>query len=385
MIPLLTVSFKLRTRSTIIDRSSMTLSPDNPFDDRLRTPTKSRVPVCDKATPTSLVRNLFARNRSACITPTKSPSERPPYPPPTTVVLPPSRKSLGQWSPSPEDDDVFEREESPTPVRGKPNGHGRPGLLVDVNPKLEDLDVKPIQPLDLALPPPQQSNPKHSVSTASDGHGSGQSNVNSKRQAPSPTLRNDPLLPTAIPTSDAGEGDPFEEPVRVKKRVRLASPAASRKANGHVNTQSTPVSSSETLKSAPSVPTDGSSSKLPPTLSSSAWQLRLAPPLARDIANSMEFIGIPTVVYQDPYYSNPSDVPPRAKMFAGRMFTLKGSTTCDLPDFEFSIPGSRKWLKTKRFAPGRASYGWEYGIPPPSTKKVLELCIKEDAEALALC
>ena len=72
-------------------------------------------------------------------------------------------------------------------------------------------------------------------------------------------------------------------------------------------------------------------------------------------------------------------------MFAGRMFTLKGSTVSDLPDFEFSINGARRWLKTKRFQAAQAKYGWEYGVPPPRLTRVVRWCEEEDAEALALC
>ena len=87
----------------------------------------------------------------------------------------------------------------------------------------------------------------------------------------------------------------------------------------------------------------------------------------------------PEVVYTEPYYSNVVDVPPRAKMFAGRMFTLKGNTVSDLTEFRHSYPTPDKsWLKTRKHDPQKADFGWEYAIPPPRWKEVVEFCEKED-------
>ena len=377
-------SAQLIIRSTIMDHSSITLSPyDNPFDERLRTPTKIKTPVSDKATPTSLVRNLFARNRSNSVTPTKSPFKQAAYPPAKTIVLPPTRKSLAEWSD--DEDDLFARDDSPTPAERKQNRHVKqPSSPSVAKPKLEDLDSKPKAPIGIPLPPPQRLLPAQSSKSTASGSDASSLSHGKRREleSPSPTLRNEPS-PTAIPVSKAAEVDRAEG--RAKKRVRMASATPPSQANGHDDSRSMRVSGSGTLTSTPSVANEGSGSALLSTLSLTAWQPRRPPPLARDIVNSVEPSGIPMVVYQEPYYSDPSDVPPRAKMFAGRKFTLKGSAITDLSEFEFSAPRSRGWLKTKRFEAGRARFGWEYGIPPPWRKKVVQSCEREDAEALASC
>ena len=356
----------------------MTMSPnDNPFDRRLRTPTKPKTPVSDKSTPTSLVRNMFARNRSASVTPTKPVSKRSVYPSPNTVVLTPSKKSLGDWSPPPEDEDgIFNREESPSPTdRLIKTRKGAAPLSADVKPKLEELKAGLKDGDEMPLPPPQQV--ISSKSTASSGDASNRN----KRRPPSPTLRNDPPTSTAVQSSETGHANGVEAQERPKKRVRMASLTPSNRRAGVVS-QPTPISSGGTITSLPSVPTDDSGSTLATGFSKSAWRPRLAPPSLRDVTDSMESRGLPSVVYQEPFYSSALDVPPRAKMFAGRMFSLKGNGVGDLPDFELSKPETAKWLKSKRRDAEQTQFGWEFGLPPPTRKKVCAWCAAEDAEAL---
>lgn len=118
--------------------------------------------------------------------------------------------------------------------------------------------------------------------------------------------------------------------------------------------------------------------------SSTAWRLRQPPPPVREILESMETLGLRTGIYQDPYYSNPLDVPPRAKMFAGRMFTLKGNTVDNLQEFEHDVATSGPWLRRVKAEPEMARYGWEYAVPPPSLRTVAEWCRKVDEAATGL-
>ncbi|TXT07141.1 hypothetical protein VHUM_03311 [Vanrija humicola] len=106
-------------------------------------------------------------------------------------------------------------------------------------------------------------------------------------------------------------------------------------------------------------------------LSSTAWVFRDPPPSRRTIAHTMEENGVDSVEYQDPFYSNPADVPLRPKLFAGRVFNVKGNSVADLKDFQASIATPRPWLKSRRFLPATARHGWEYGPPPPSRREVL--------------
>lgn len=356
-----------------MDRSSVSLSPSNPYDPVLRTPTKVKTPVSDKTTPTSLVRNMFARNRSGA-SPLSTPRRELDVTP-NTLVLPPSRRSLGAYSPSPEEGD--EREVTPTPSRPKRNRESY-GTTADIKPKLEDLEVTPKAEVGaIEMPDPHQATliKSHStVSTASAPRLSG-----TKRSLPSPTLRNQSPTPGETSTSQKltsqeDNGVPTTTEKRAKKRVRMASPESQL---GPVPSRaSQPVASSaETLTSTQTATTDGTTSTLPPHFSRRSWQFRGQPPLSRDVVQTVE----PEIVYTQPHYSNPVDVPPRAKMFAGRMFTLKGTGVVDLTDFQTTRqPVDKGWLKTLKVDTERARFGWEWVMPSPRVGDVLAWCRKDD-------
>ena len=78
-------------------------------------------------------------------------------------------------------------------------------------------------------------------------------------------------------------------------------------------------------------------------------------------------LGMPPKVYQDAYYSNEKDVPPRPREYAGREFKLQSTTVPFLTDFDPSGDSSsalrvqkpnQKPLPTMRV--------WEILQPPPS-------------------
>ena len=359
--------------STIIDRSSITLS--SPYDNTVRTPTNQKTPVKGPTTPTSMVKNLFARNRTPG-SPLKSPFKRPGTGQrQNTVVLPETRRSLGNLSPSPEDE---EREATPTPIKPKVNGHAI--KMEDVKPDLETLKrQRPPEDHAIPLPPPQVR--------FKDSMSSGESHLptGSKRFAPSPTLHNTPGS-----QDDLEDGEPTQSSQQPKKRVRLASPSSGLQPTPVKISQNLPEpqASGESLTSTSTGPAvfeqmNVSDSTVRSDLSSTAWQFHLVPPDRSVVVDSID----PEVVYRDPFYSFPPDVPTRPKMFAGRMFTLKGNGVHDLLDFESTVGESRGWLKTRKEAMLGAvgKYGWEYGPPPPTRNNVRKWCLKEDAEARAAC
>ncbi|KAH8907602.1 hypothetical protein BR93DRAFT_926626 [Coniochaeta sp. PMI_546] len=59
-----------------------------------------------------------------------------------------------------------------------------------------------------------------------------------------------------------------------------------------------------------------------------------SPPSADEVLKSMHEYGLPDVIYQDAYYSDEKDVPPRMREYAGREFRLEGCTLPFLPDFD---------------------------------------------------
>jgi DNA polymerase zeta len=100
----------------------------------------------------------------------------------------------------------------------------------------------------------------------------------------------------------------------------------------------------------------------------------------------MEEYGLDTVEYHEPFYSDPADVPPRPKLFAGRAFRVKTNSVAGLPDFEHQVsPGEtpKRWLKTRQIKSVRVQHGWEYALPPPSLRRVVAYCEQEDADAEA--
>lgn len=59
-----------------------------------------------------------------------------------------------------------------------------------------------------------------------------------------------------------------------------------------------------------------------------------APPTASEVEETFPVLGLPSVLYQDAYYSNERDVPERARDYAGREFRLESKTIRFLPDFD---------------------------------------------------
>lgn len=345
-----------------MDRSSISISPGNPYDPQ--TPTKPKTPI-NQTTPTALVRNLFARSR-----PTVSPlaTRAGPETPRNTVVLPPSKRSLSRLSSSPEED----REVTPTPSRPK---RPRRKLEEDIKPKVEPIALE-----GLTEPPARQVAFRDTDSTGEsiqrNGTANGHPQTSPTLRNASPTLRNNSPTPGDTSTSQKLTSQEDAATLRPRKRVRMASPESNLAPS---QLSQLIASSAETLTSAQTdVSTTGSTRS---NLSKTCWQFHLAPPLPRDVALSID----PQVVYTEPHYSNPVDVPPRAKMFAGRMFTLKGCGVPDLPDFVPTIVGGNSWLKTRKTALERSRYGWEHAPLPPKRRDVVQWCQEEDEKVLAEC
>lgn len=333
------------------------------------------------------MRNLFAKNRPS-VSPLDTPSKRRAWPPPNAVVLPPARKPTVGWkSPSPED--LAALIESPTKEIPKVNGRGHikvenVGVEQDVK---SDIALQEIMASDESkvdtLPPAAQPEPSYHSSKSTTGSNG---NVTAKR-GPSPTYRDLEPGPTA---ADAVTDAPVQSSQdRPKKRVRLVGPIdepenpfTQQSQHSQRSQPSQPRASNKSLASSQTAETSETTSTVPSNLSRTAWTFHRQPPSSRDAQETIESYGEPSVVYQDPFYSNTADVPPRAKMFGGRMFSIKGSAVADLQEFDSSVPFmSKRWLKTKMSQNGRVRYGWEYGPPPPSFHQVVNWCTKQDDEA----
>ncbi|WVF72225.1 hypothetical protein IAT40_007037 [Kwoniella sp. CBS 6097] len=388
--------------STIFDASSVSLSsPRNPFDDRPTTPSKPKTPISEKPTPTSLMRNLFAKVRAPTISPLNMPSKRNgtlDYESPNTFMLPPLRRTVGDLTSSPSSsptpmpdvgDDAKELSQMQNDVTRKLGITQED--LEDAKDELKEINALPEEEALEAFFRPGRNQKTPSNPTRSTASSEGQNalyitpTIGRSKRAFSPTFRNEDeeeitpgatLLPSsALRQTDGG----VTSTVRARKRVRLATPPTSASQTSLIPSHPTPLSSGATHSSQRSAPTTASDSTAQP-LSSTAWQFRDSPPSSRQVMETMELNGVPSMVYQQPYYSNPVDVPSRAKMFAGRMFTLRGNSVKDLEDFESNIPNvdlGKRWLKRKK-GMDRWNWGWEYALPPPRLKEVVEWCEKED-------
>ncbi|GAA5866905.1 hypothetical protein JCM3774_004599 [Rhodotorula dairenensis] len=110
-----------------------------------------------------------------------------------------------------------------------------------------------------------------------------------------------------------------------------------------------------------------------------------APPTSRQAEVTMETYGRAKVVYKDPHYSNPVDVPRRDREYGGKRFRLRGTTMRFLPEFRHYSPGSAPC--TSNFVQQRPLAGriqtWEFSTAPPSTKLALQWLDKHELETSA--
>jgi DNA polymerase zeta len=83
------------------------------------------------------------------------------------------------------------------------------------------------------------------------------------------------------------------------------------------------------------------------------------PPAQDLVVSTMQHFGLPSMVYQDAYYSKEEDAPERPREWAGREFKLESLTVPFLPEFDAT-------------ASSEASFGVKSGILPEKVKKEKE-------------
>ncbi|KAH6630128.1 hypothetical protein B0J18DRAFT_420267, partial [Chaetomium sp. MPI-SDFR-AT-0129] len=108
------------------------------------------------------------------------------------------------------------------------------------------------------------------------------------------------------------------------------------------------------------------------------------PPSASEVISTMQSYGLPDVIYQDAFYSNDDDVPPRPREYAGREYRLGGNSLPYLPDFDPTGTSPATFGADPELAPDfgamEARYerqrdlctlrSWEIAEPPPSFAEV---------------
>lgn len=114
---------------------------------------------------------------------------------------------------------------------------------------------------------------------------------------------------------------------------------------------------------------------------SSRWATAMPtlPPSAAEVSSSMKEFGLPDVVYQDAFYSNETDVPPRPTEYGGCEFRLESNALPFLPEFNpagAAAPenktnnGGRKDLTDAQRRRICTLRSWEIGTPPPAYDEV---------------
>lgn len=170
----------------------------------------------------------------------------------------------------------------------------------------------------------------------------------------------------------------LEKPARSAEETSPVTPSLAKSFNFHSSPPSvrTPVSHSKQL-----------SATFPKEYSSMVCVLDFAPPSAAEVLRTMQENGLPDVIYQDAYYSQEKDVPPRMREYAGREFRLEGITLPFLPDFDstgqspatfgISVETDPNNKGKTELAYQRKSHkctlrSWEIADPPPTFYEVQE-------------
>jgi len=115
-----------------------------------------------------------------------------------------------------------------------------------------------------------------------------------------------------------------------------------------------------------------SRSTLPNTPRSGAvvrqWQYAQPAPSTAEVLNSFGFFGLPNVEHQDPFYSDPADVPKGAREYAGRSFRFVSKTLRFLPTFKLGSTDAEGGKKAQQRPAGVEA--WTASVPPPTRKSV---------------
>lgn len=121
------------------------------------------------------------------------------------------------------------------------------------------------------------------------------------------------------------------------------------------------------------------------------------PPTKDEVSSTFFDYGLPSVVWQDAYYSDERDVPERPREYAGREFKLESTTLPFLPDFDSTgtslatagekVPVVRDKLKEELLYNRKRKQcslrNWELSMQPPTRKEVEKWLAKEETDRAA--
>ncbi|KAK0633703.1 hypothetical protein B0T14DRAFT_561268 [Immersiella caudata] len=119
-----------------------------------------------------------------------------------------------------------------------------------------------------------------------------------------------------------------------------------------------------------------------------------AAPSRQEVCSTMQGSGVPDVIWQDAFYSNEDDVPPRPKEYTGKEFRLAGSSLPYLPEFDATgqspatfgvkpegIPDfAGMELEYQRQQKQCTFRSWEIAEPPPTFHEVSQWWTKKQKQ-----
>ncbi|KAF9914040.1 DNA polymerase zeta [Lobosporangium transversale] len=104
-----------------------------------------------------------------------------------------------------------------------------------------------------------------------------------------------------------------------------------------------------------------------------AFQFALSPPTTSELLASLAGLDLPMVIHQKPFYSNESDIPPKAKVFGGKEFRLQSNSIKTIPVFKSSDDSIMDPMLDKGFQ------FWEPCRQPPSRNDI-QIWLEEEGK-----
>ncbi len=98
----------------------------------------------------------------------------------------------------------------------------------------------------------------------------------------------------------------------------------------------------------------------------------LPPPTVSELRDRLQALGLPSKIYQAPYYSKDIDIPESSKEYAGLTYRLKGGRGVGwLEEWSTSLSETLVHKSNKNIELNPVGVGgWEYASHPPSAKEV---------------
>ena len=111
------------------------------------------------------------------------------------------------------------------------------------------------------------------------------------------------------------------------------------------------------------------------------YEYARAPPSLSELTSTLDVYGVPSKIYQVPYYYIEIDAPERPSEYAGLVFKLKGGVGVgNLEPFSSSVDDADSSLDDVKLR-NTSVHGWEYAGVPPSVRQARAWLKTQEARA----